>query len=202
MTWRGARALMVLVAAGGVFVTAAPSADAACRSRALGLTNSGRLACGVQLPAETDALVTWDFPLARSPNRGWRRWGTSKLVDEVEEISLDYGTRFPIGPRLVVGDLSRRHGGPFGVEFGGVGHASHQNGLDADIYYPRRDGLEAAPETPSEIDRRRAQWLVNRVARGAHFVFIGPHTGLRPPGRQVQYLPENHDNHMHLRIWP
>src|SRR4051812_989135 len=200
MTSRGAWALMLLVAA--LSVAAAPPADAACRSRALGLTNHGRLACGVQLPAETDALVTWDFPLAVSPNRGWRRWGTSKLVDEGEEISLDYGTRFPIGPRRVGGDPSRRHGGPVGGELGGGRHAPHQNGLAAGSYRPRRAGLEAAPARPSQIDHRRAQWLLDRVARGARFVFIGPHTGLRPPGRQVQYLPENHDNHMHLRIWP
>jgi murein endopeptidase len=181
---------------------ATPTAGAACESRALGLTNHGRLACGVQLPAETDALVTWDGVLGRSPNRGWRRWGTRKLVDTVERLSVDYGVRFPIGPRLVVADMSRPHGGQFGVEFGGVGHASHQNGLDVDIYYPRRDGLEMPPEKPSLIDRRRAQWLVNRVARTAHFVFIGPNTGLKPPNRRVQYLPSYHDNHFHLRIWP
>ena len=160
------------------------------------------MSCGVQLLAETDALVTWDFVLGRSPNRGWRRWGTSKLVSEVEQLSIDYGVRFPIGPRLVVGDLSRHHGGPFGEEYGGVGHASHQNGLDVDIYYPRLDGLEIPAERPSLIDRRRAQWLVDRASRGARFVFIGPNTGLKPPGRQVQYLPSYHDDHMHLRIWP
>ena len=181
---------------------ALPASASACRSRAVGQTNHGRLVCGVQLPAETDALVTWDGVLGRSPNRGWRRWGTSKLVDTVEQLSIDYGVRFPIGPRLVVGDLSRQHGGPFGVEFGGVGHASHQNGLDVDIYYPRLDGLEQPPEKPCLIDRQRAQWLVNRVARTAHFVFIGPHTGLRPPNSRVQYLPYYHDNHFHLRIWP
>src|SRR4051812_38632831 len=114
---RAATALFVLFA----LALVPASAGAACRSRALGLPQAGRLVCGAQLPAETDALVTWDFPLGRSPNRGWRRWGTSKLVAEVEQISIDYGVRFPIGPRLVVGDLSRRHGGPFGVEFGGVG---------------------------------------------------------------------------------
>jgi murein endopeptidase len=178
------------------------SADAACHSQALGLTNNGRLACGVQLPAETDALVTWDGVLGRSPNRGSRRWGTQKLVDTVERLSIDYGVRFPIGPRLVVADMSRRHGGQFGREFGGVGHASHQNGLDVDVYYPRRDGLEMPPEKPSLIDRRRAQWLVNRVAHTARFVFIGPNTGLAPPNRRVQYLPSYHDNHFHLRIWP
>jgi murein endopeptidase len=196
------RAPLALALAVLLLLLVAPAADAACRSRALGETNHGRLACGVQLPGETDALVTWDFPLARSPNRGWRRWGTQKLIDTVELISLDYGTRFPIGPRLVVGDLSRRHGGPFREEYGGVGHASHQNGLDVDIYYPRSDGLEIPPIRPSQIDRRRAQWLVDRVARGARFVFIGPNTGLKPPGTQVQFLPSYHDNHLHLRIWP
>jgi murein endopeptidase len=195
MAARAALALLILL-----LVPA--TADAACRSRAIGQTNDGRLACGVQLPGETDALITWDFPLARSPNRGWRRWGTQKLVDTVEEISIDYGVRFPIGPRLVVGDLSRRYGGRFGEEYGGVGHASHQNGLDVDIYYPRIDGMEEPPELPALIDRERAQWLVNRAARGARFVFIGPNTGLRPPGRQVQYLPLYHDNHLHLRIFP
>jgi murein endopeptidase len=180
----------------------ATAAEGACRSRALGQTNAGRLSCGVQLPGETDALVTWDSVLGASPSRGWRRWGTSKLVHTVEQLSIDYGVRFPIGPRLVVGDMSRRHGGPFGVEYGGVGHASHQNGLDVDIYYPRLDGLEMPPESPSLIDRPRAQWLVNRAARGAHFVFIGPHTGLRRTHAWVQYLPAYHDNHFHLRIWP
>jgi murein endopeptidase len=178
------------------------SADAACRSRAVGATNHGRLVCGVQLAGETDALITWDSALGVSPSRGWRRWGTSKLVGEVEQISIDYGVRFPIGPRLVVGDMSRPHGGPFGTEYGGVGHASHQNGLDVDFYYPRADGLEMPPERPALIDRGRAQWLVNRVSRGAHFVFIGPHTGLRRTHPWVQYLPAYHDNHMHLRIWP
>jgi hypothetical protein len=180
----------------------APAAGGACKSRAVGQTNHGRLVCGVQLPAETAALVTWDGVLGVSPNRGWRRWGTQKLIDTVDLISLDYGTRFPIGPRLVVGDLSRPHGGPFGTEYGGVGHASHQNGLDVDIYYPRIDGMEEPPELPLLIDHQRAQWLVNRVARGAHLVFIGPRAGLRPPGRQVQYLSLYHDNHLHLRVWP
>ena len=30
----------------------------------------------------------------------------------------------------------------FGRRFGGLGHASHQNGLDVDVYYPRIDGRE------------------------------------------------------------
>src|SRR3954467_1804934 len=133
---RAATALFVLFA----LALVPASAGAACRSRALGLPQAGRLSCGVQLPAETDALVTWDFVLGRSPNRGWRRWGTAKLVSEVEQLSIDYGVRFPIGPRLVVGDLSRHHGGPFGVEFGGVGHASPPNRPRVGNYQPPGGG--------------------------------------------------------------
>src|SRR4051794_11335680 len=81
------------------------------------------------------------LPLARSPSRGWRRWGTQKLFDTAQQIALDYAARFPGSPRLVIGDLSRPKGGSFGSKYGGIGHGSHQNGLDVDIYYPRRDGL-------------------------------------------------------------
>jgi murein endopeptidase len=177
------------------------NADSACKSRAVGKPWDGRLVCGVQLAAKSDTFVTWDFPLVRSPNRGWRRWGTQKLVDRVQQLATDYAAKFPGSARLVVGDLSRTHGGPFGREYGGIGHGSHQNGLDVDIYYPRRDGLETSPEKPKLIARGRAQWLVDQAARGADRVFIGPHTRLHRPTKRVQYLV-HHDNHLHLRIRP
>jgi murein endopeptidase len=174
---------------------ALPASAFACESRALGLPQHGRLFCGVQLPADDDALVSWDGVLDRSPNRSWRRYGTQKLINAINLIAIDYGERFPIGPRLVVGDLSRTRGGRLD------GHDSHQNGLDVDIYYPRRDGLETSPDSVSLIDRRRAQWLVNRAARAdAQYVFIGPHTKLRRTTKRVRLLA-NHDNHLHLRIY-
>ena len=41
--------------------------------------------------------------------------------------------------------------------YGGLGHGSHQNGLDADIYYPRRDGTERAVcERVADRSRARA----------------------------------------------
>jgi murein endopeptidase len=101
---------------------------------------------------------------------------------------------------VAVADISRRNGGRFGREFGGLGHASHQNGLDVDIPYPRRDGTEAAPSKPSQVDLRLAQDLVNRfVAAGAVYIFVGPHLKLRGPRRVVQKLV-NHDDHMHVRF--
>ncbi len=92
--------------------------------------------------------------------------------------------------------------GPFGPNFGGLGHASHQNGLDADVYYPRRDGAERSPRAPGEVDRRRAQDLVDLfVAAGAEQVFVGPSLGLTGPRDVVTELV-NHDDHLHVRIPP
>ena len=106
----------------------------------------------------------------------------------------------PDATRVGVGDLSRPNGGDFGPRYGLPGHASHQNGLDADVYYPRRDRLERAPLNAEQIDRRLAQDLVDRfVAAGAIRVFVGPNTGLRGPPRVVQELV-HHDNHLHVRL--
>ena len=41
---------------------------------------AGKLRRGVQLPAEGPDWFTWDPVLKRSPDRGWRRWGTDRLV--------------------------------------------------------------------------------------------------------------------------
>jgi murein endopeptidase len=172
------------------------------RSVAVGLPSAGRLVRGVRLPAEGVHFFTWDPVKRRSPNRAWRRWGTDKLVRLVLRIAREYRNDHPYAPRVSVGDLSRPRGGNFGPQFGSIGHASHQNGLDVDIYYPRADGRERAPRDASEINRRLSQDLVDRfVEAGAVKIFVGPNTGLKgPPGVVMPLI--NHDNHLHVRIAP
>jgi murein endopeptidase len=154
---------------------------------------------GVRLPAQGPAYFTWDPVLRRSPNRPWRRWGTDRLVRMVLKVARQYHARHP-GRRLAVGDLSRPHGGDFGPRFGYIGHASHQNGLDVDVYYPRADRRERAPKDASQIDRKLSQELLDRfLAAGAVTIFVGPNTGLKGPAGVVMPLA-NHDNHMHVRI--
>jgi murein endopeptidase len=103
---------------------------------------------------------------------------------------------------VLIGDLSRPHGGVFDKRFGGLGHASHQNGLDADVYYPRADRRLLAAYKPELIDRPLAQDLLNRfVADGVQVVFVGPCTGLRGPRKRVEVLA-HHNDHMHVRIFP
>jgi murein endopeptidase len=212
------RALILLIAAaaafpaGGLSTEADPAPDLnAVRTSAAAIDwkpsialgephTNGRLVSGVRLPAQGAHFFTWDPIRKHSPNRGWRRWGTDRLIRVLLRVARQYRAGNPGAPRLTIGDLSRPRGGDFGKRFGGIGHASHQNGLDADVYYPRRDGVERAPRHVSQVDLSLAQDLVDRfVAAGAEFVFVGPSTGLRGPPRVVQALT-NHDDHLHVRL--
>jgi murein endopeptidase len=163
---------------------------------------AGVLRHGVQLPAESFDWVTWDPVLKQTPNRGWRRWGTLKLVETTELVLRGYRDAHPDAPRVLVGDLSRRHGGFFGARYGGLGHNSHQNGLDVDVYYPRKDGLERAAFRPEQVDVALAQDLVDRFTRaGAIRIFVGPDLPLR--GRRGVVTPlVYHDDHLHVRLSP
>jgi murein endopeptidase len=161
-----------------------------------------RLRHAVQFPAESFDFVTWDPVLERTPNRGWRRWGTTKLVETTELVLRAYRDAHPDAPRVLIGDLSRRHGGWFGARYGGLGHASHRTGLDVDVYYPRRDRLERAARRPDQVDRALAQDLVDRFVRaGAIRVYVGPSVALR--GRRGVVSPlVYHDDHLHVRLSP
>lgn len=170
-------------------------------SAAVGRPNGGRLVRGVLLPAAGPDHATWHPIRKAPPNAAWRRHGTDRLVRMVLGVARAHRAAHPGAPRLLVGDLSRPRGGDFGAAVsGGLGHASHQNGLDVDVYYPRSDRLERRPYAPSQIDRALAQDLVDRfVAAGAQYVFVGPRTGLTGPAQIVQPLV-HHDDHLHVRL--
>jgi murein endopeptidase len=169
-------------------------------SRAVGQPWAGHLAHGRQLPALGAGYETWDPIRKRVGNRGWRRWGTERLLTTVRGVLAGYAHAHPGATPVLVGDLSRPHGGDFGKRFGGLGHASHQNGLDADVYYPRRDGRLRRAARPADVDRAAAQELVDMFVRaGAEYVFVGPSLGLHGPPGVVQELT-HHDDHLHVRL--
>jgi Penicillin-insensitive murein endopeptidase len=170
-------------------------------SVAVGLPEAGRLERGVRLPPEGRTYFTWDPIKKRAPNRGWRRWGTDELVRTTLGVLRDFRRKFPAAPRIGVGDLSRPHGGDFGAEVsGGIGHATHQNGLDVDLYYPRLDRAERAPTSVDQVDVRLSQALVDLfVEAGATVIYTGPSLPLTGPAEIVQPLVD-HDNHVHVRI--
>jgi protein MpaA len=171
-------------------------------SRSVGVPWDRRLVRGVQLPVEGQNFFTWDPVQKRAPNRPWRRWGSDRLVRTLLRVIDEYAAAHPEASRVGIGDLSRPNGGTFDERFGGRGHASHQNGLDADVYYPRLDGQELGPMRPAQVNRVLSQELVTRfVQAGAVKVFVGPRVDLRGPRRIVQRLIY-HDDHMHVRIGP
>jgi murein endopeptidase len=169
-------------------------------SHAAGRPWAGHLVHGRQLPELGAGYETWDPIRKRVGNRGWRRWGTERLLTTVRDVLARYAHAHPGATPILVGDLSRPHGGDFGKRFGGLGHASHQNGLDADVYYPRRDGRLRRAACPAEVDRAAAQELVDMFVRaGAEYVFVGPSLGLHGPPGVVQELA-HHDDHLHVRL--
>jgi hypothetical protein len=180
-----------------------PGSSPAVRWRdsvAVGEPEDGRLVRGVLFPRGGTNFFTWDPVKRRRPSRAWRRWGTDDLVRFTLRVIRAYARAHPGAPRVGVGDLSRPRGGDFGPRFGFIGHATHQNGLDVDIYYPRLDRRERPPDSPADVDVALAQDLLDRVLRaGAVLVYSGPSLPLRGPPDRVVPLPL-HDNHLHVRI--
>jgi murein endopeptidase len=164
------------------------------RATSEGLPYAGRLVDGTQLPVEGVDWVTWNPVTDRSPNLPNRLYGNERTIRTTVSVIAAYRAAHPHAPRVVVGDISRPDGGRMDE------HVSHQNGLDVDVYYPRRDGHLSAPIATSQIDHRLAQDLLDRfVAAGAQMVFVGYSTGLRGPTGVVVPYP-NHENHMHVRF--
>jgi murein endopeptidase len=162
----------------------------------VGLPFSGHLVDGTQLPVEGADWVTWNPITDSAPNLAHRLYGNERTIRAVISVIGAYRAADPHAPRVVVGDLSLRGGGRMDD------HASHQNGLDVDVYYPRLDRHLSAPIAVGQIDHGLAQDLLDRfVAAGAQMIFVGYSTGLHGPSGVVVPYP-NHENHMHVRFPP
>ena len=90
-------------------------------ARAIGFYAKGCLAGAAALPI--DGAAWQAMRLSRN-----RNWGHPKLVALVEKLAIE-AKEHDGWPGLLVGDLSQPRGGPMLT-----GHASHQVGLDADIW--------------------------------------------------------------------
>lgn len=98
----------------------AAAAPAAMQPTPVGFYSKGCLAGGVALPATGP---NWQaMRLSRN-----RYWGHPELLDYIEKLARDAAREGWNG--LLVGDMSQPRGGPMLT-----GHASHQTGLDVDIW--------------------------------------------------------------------
>ena len=110
----------------------------------IGQPSRGCLAGAARLP---ESGPTWQaMRLGRNHN-----WGNPATIDFIEDLSRA-ATR--VGWRgLYVGDISQPRGGPV------KGHASHQTGLDVDIWYtpPPRLDLSRSERTIIAPSRSRSE---------------------------------------------
>ena len=143
----------------GAFPTASQQS-----AQAIGFYSRGCLAGGLELP-ETGA--TWQaMRLSRN-----RNWGHPVLIDYLTELSAKVAAEVPGWSGLYIGDMTQPRGGPMIS-----GHASHQMGLDADIWMlpPRRLNLtQRDREAISSISIRSAdQRSVNSNWTEAHAMVL------------------------------
>jgi penicillin-insensitive murein endopeptidase len=97
------------------------STPAAMQTKTIGFYSKGCLAGGVALPINGE---TWQvMRLSRN-----RNWGHPNLISFLERLSAT-AAKTAGWPGLLVGDMSQPRGGPMLT-----GHASHQVGLDADVW--------------------------------------------------------------------
>lgn len=129
--------------------------------QAIGFYSRGCASGLVQLP---ESGPTWQaMRLSRN-----RNWGHPQLVEVIEGLSR---VATQVGWRgLYVGDMSQPRGGPMLT-----GHASHQLGLDADIWMLPPPSLGLSPAQREQIS---SQTIVNK--RGTQFtpLWSGAHAAI------------------------
>ncbi|WP_099865823.1 penicillin-insensitive murein endopeptidase [Pararhizobium haloflavum] len=128
--WTNALSALLIIAFAGDALAQGPAARDLFGSKSLpsqaapaafGFYNKGCLAGGVAIP--TDGPTWQAMRLSRN-----RRWGHPDMIALLDRLSREAAAQDG-WPGLLIGDISQPRGGPMLS-----GHASHQIGLDADIW--------------------------------------------------------------------
>ncbi|WP_017999302.1 penicillin-insensitive murein endopeptidase [Paracoccus sp. N5] len=128
---------------------------------ALGFYSKGCVSGAVQLP---ESGPTWQaMRLSRN-----RNWGHPELVSFL--IGLSGAARQAGWPGLYIGDMSQPRGGPMVT-----GHASHQMGLDADIWMLPPQSLQL---TRAQRERISSQSVVNKAGTAPSALWSGSHMAI------------------------
>ncbi|GAA5528069.1 penicillin-insensitive murein endopeptidase [Herpetosiphon gulosus] len=130
-------------------------------------------------------------------NNGNANWGVASTVAQIEAAASDFAS-YGKG-KVPLGDISFEHGGDI------PGHASHETGLDVDLWPIRSDGKQCTGSRitwqSSTYDRAATRNLVKAIRAAAPnqialIYFNDP--VLISEGLTTSY--PNHDNHLHIRF--
>lgn len=113
-----------------------PSAVPSGKPQAFFYYNQGSLQNGTEIESEGKGFVK--VFRDRDEATGGRGWGTRTLIGLIRQMASDFADKFPGRERLQIADIARKTGGR-------MTHGSHQNGLDADIVYVRKNHKEQSP---------------------------------------------------------
>ncbi|MDF1706696.1 MAG: penicillin-insensitive murein endopeptidase [Paracoccaceae bacterium] len=170
---------------------------AAAQPAPFGGYSKGCIAGAMQLP---ETGPTWQaMRLSRN-----RNWGHPETIDFLMDLS-GFAARLPGWQGLYIGDISQPRGGPMLT-----GHASHQIGLDADIWMlpPNRLNLTRNErENISSISLRRAEgaYVNKQWTRQHHEVIKAAASDPRVarifvfPGAKVQMCKDEGGDRAYLR---
>jgi len=181
--------------------------------RPIGFFSKGCLAGAVQLP-----ITGEDWQVMRLSRN--RNWGMPALLRTIEHIARD--AHRAGWPGLLIGDMSQPRGGPMKT-----GHASHQIGLDVDIWLTPMPSYVLTPAereemsavnvvAPDRLTVDRSVWspahvaLIKAAAEQPETtrVFVNPaikkelcRTAGSDRGWMTKVRPYwGHDDHIHVRI--
>lgn len=197
------------------YLFSAKTTAAAMAPRAIGWYAKGCLSGGEHL---ADAGPTWQ---TMRPSRN-RAWGHPKLIRLLKRLSTD-AKKYDGWPGLLVGDIGQPRGGPLIS-----GHASHQVGLDVDIWlspmpdhvytYREREDISATTMLdktklavdPKVFDEKHAA-LIKRAASYPEVQRIFVHPAIKKAlckwaGKDRHWLAKvrplwGHHYHFHIRIY-
>ncbi len=129
----------------------AVSRPAAVEPAVVGSYAKGCIAGAASLPIDGPAWQA--MRLSRN-----RNWGHPDLVAFVERLARD-ARQLDSWPGLLVGDMAQPRGGPMRT-----GHASHQIGLDVDLW------LTPMPDHVLSSEERESKSAISMLAEGTRFV--------------------------------
>jgi len=157
---------------------------------------------GVVGPTTWRNLI-WHYAYPSFPNmcdkdpdgNGTANWGTGATIGQIEAAAVRFGGG---NGRVPLGDVSFEHGGPI------PHHASHQRGVDVDVWPIRTDSAQCTAGRitwrSATYDRAATRALVQAIratAPGQIATIYFNDPTLISEGLTSEY--DNHDNHLHIR---
>jgi len=137
-------------------------------------------------------------------------WGVLHLINMIEGAGRNWYSDGLVPPRISVGDLSWGDASTlnFGGPWPGGDHAWHQNGLEVDVRYVRKDDEELPlniHSNPANYDNIATMHLINRLGWNSKMALI-----IISPDCRIDFydssnivfdsIDRKHDDHFHYRI--